>query len=164
MPAYFLADTYWTLSAGKGWELRTLTFDGNIEFLLQSGCIVVAETYPAEFYKWFAGDRPRSKMDIASRKRFGSNLFEWAHRSEVSIAPKLRNAIDAGFSEGKDDAFDAVVGLFGILQICLGERMLYEPVDTTVREIEGWILGRRSRHVEQAPIHYSACTDPDLLD
>jgi hypothetical protein len=25
VPAYFLADTYWTLSAGKGWELRTLT-------------------------------------------------------------------------------------------------------------------------------------------
>lgn len=69
-----------------------------------------------------------------------------------------------GFQKGKDDAFDAVVGLFGILQICLGERVLYEPDDKTVREIEGWILGRRSRHVEQAPMRFSAATDPELSD
>lgn len=44
--------------------VRIWPFDGNIISLLQSGCIIVAETYPAEFYKWFADDRPRSRMDI----------------------------------------------------------------------------------------------------
>jgi hypothetical protein len=145
-------------------SVRLWPFDGNIESLLQSGCTIVAETYPAEFYRWFAGERLRSKTDIESRKRFGPNLLEWARGHGVAVERRLETAIENGFPKGKDDAFDAVVGLFGILQICLGERVLYEPEDTTVREIEGWILGRRSRHVEQAPIYYSANNDPDLHD
>jgi len=144
--------------------VRIWPFDGNIEFLLQSGSIVVAETYPAEYYKWFAGDRPRKKTDTESRKRFGPHLLEWAHGHGVTVERRLELAIGDGFPKGKDDAFDAVVGLFGILQICLGERVLYEPKDVGVLELEGWILGRRSRHVEQAPIYYSASTDPDLRD
>ena len=43
-----------------------------------------------------------------------------------------------------DDAFDAVVGLFGMLQVCLGRREPGEPNDRGVREIEGWILGWES--------------------
>ena len=145
-------------------SVRIWPFDGNIEFLLHSRCIVVAETYPAEYYKWFSCDRPRSKRDIESRKNFGSGLLEWARGHEVAVERRLELAIKEGFPKGKDDAFDAVVGLFGILQICLGERVLYEPKDVGVLELEGWILGRRSRHVEQAPIYYSASTDPDLRD
>jgi len=64
--------------------VRIWPFDGSMEFLLQSGGIIVAETYPADFYRWFADTRPRKK-NIESRKRFGSDLFEWARRSEVSI-------------------------------------------------------------------------------
>jgi hypothetical protein len=144
--------------------IRIWPFDGSMEFLLHSGGIIVAETYPAEFYRWFAGTRPQSKTDIESRKRFGSDLLGWAHRSQVSINPELRNAIETGFPDGKDDAFDAVVGLFGLLQICRGERVLHEPDDKAVRDVEGWIVGRRSRHVEQATMQYSASTDLELRD
>jgi len=150
--------------AVQGDTVRIWPFDGEMEALLQTGRTIVTETYPAEFYNWFAGTRPQSKTDIESRKRFGSDLIEWARRSEVSITPELKNAIDAGFPKGKDDAFDAVVGLFGILQICLGERRLYEPDDKTVRELEGWILGRRSRRVEREPTHGSASADLELRD
>jgi len=46
------------------------------------------------------------------------------------------------FPQG-DDAFDAVVGLFGMLQVCLGQRATGEPDDREIREVEGWILGRK---------------------
>ena len=51
--------------------------------------------------------------------------------------------MQGGFPQG-DDAFDAVVGLFGMLQVCLGQREPGEPDDRAIREIEGWILGRES--------------------
>jgi len=44
----------------------------------------------------------------------------------------------------------------------LGERILHEPDDKAVRDVEGWILGRRSRRVEQAQMRCSAATDPEL--
>jgi hypothetical protein len=53
----------------------------------------------------------------------------------------LRKEIHDGFSQG-DDAFDAVVGLFGMLQVCNGQRAPGEPDEVVIREIEGWILGR----------------------
>ena len=84
------------------------------------------------------------------------------HAGTDSASPELKDAIEAGFPKGKDDSFDAVVGLFGILQICLRERVLHEPDNKTVRELEGWILGRRSRRVEQASMLHSASTDPEL--
>ena len=69
-----------------------------------------------------------------------------------------------GFPDGEDDAFDAVVGLFGMLQLCLEQRATGEPEDKTVREIEGWILGRQLQVVEDYTNAYSATTDPDLAD
>jgi hypothetical protein len=51
--------------------------------------------------------------------------------------------MQGGFPQG-DDAFDAVVGLFGMLQVCLGQREPGGPDDRVILEIEGWILGRES--------------------
>ena len=45
---------------------------------------------------------------------------------------------ESGFPDG-DDSFDAVVGLFGMLHVCLGERDSGEPNDRAIREIEGWM-------------------------
>jgi hypothetical protein len=50
----------------------------------------------------------------------------------------LRVRIRAG-----DDAFDTVVGLFGMLQVCLDQRPRDEPDDREIRDVEGWILGRK---------------------
>jgi hypothetical protein len=173
---------FWTLGAnavGKaaiaGWRdvlapavesnsIRLWPFDGKLESLFQPGRTVIAETYPAECYTWFSGDPLLSKTNMESRENFGSRLLSWADANGVVFEPRLRTAIEAGFPEGEDDAFDAVVGLFGMLQICLGPRTSGEPDDETIREIEGWILGRQSQPVAEVSKHYSANTDPELTD
>ena len=52
--------------------------------------------------------------------------------------------IEDGFGAGAsgEDRFDAVAGLFGILNVVLGRRPSGEPDDPVVRRIEGWILGQ----------------------
>jgi hypothetical protein len=49
--------------------------------------------------------------------------------------------IERGFAEG-DDAFDAVVGLIGMVEIVTGRRRPDEPSEDTIRRLEGWILGQ----------------------
>jgi hypothetical protein len=103
---------------------------------------VVAETYPAECYGWFS-DRPLGgKGDPENRKKFSAFLLDWAVINNVIIKDGLRKEMRDGFLTGKDDAFDAVVGLFGMLRVCLGQRPSGEPNDRPIREVEGWILGR----------------------
>jgi len=173
---------FWTLGAKavgkaalKGWELvlvpalkdnsvRLWPFEGELGALLQSGHTVVAETYPAECYSWFPGDPLRSKTDINSRIEFGSNLLNWALSSKVTIEPNLESAIMAGFPIGTDDAFDAVVGLFGMLQMCLAQRATGEPQEEMIREVEGWILGRQQQLVDDNTNALSASADPELRD
>jgi hypothetical protein len=124
----------------------------------------MAETYPAECYSWFPGEPLRSKTDIECRKRFGNNLLAWATEAQVEIEASLKKAIDDGFSVGEDDAFDSVVGLFGMLQIALGQRTTGEPDDKVIREIEGWILGRGGSNIVTDVQSYTAATDPELRD
>jgi len=48
--------------------------------------------------------------------------------------------IKSGFEKGKDDAFDAVIGLLAILHV-----LATRQSEATVQEhdpVEGWILGR----------------------
>ena len=106
------------------------------------GKVVIAETYPAECYGWFEATL-RSKRDRGERKTFGVSLISWANAQGVKLDDRLCKDIREGFPQG-DDAFDAVVGLFGMLQVCLGERQPVEPNEPIIREIEGWILGRES--------------------
>jgi len=68
--------------------------------------------------------------------------FRWADAQSVMIEDHLRREIQDGFPQGEDDAFDAVVGLLGMLQVCIGQREPGEPDEREVKEIEGWILGR----------------------
>lgn len=119
-------------------------FDGELTTLLGRGNVVVAETYPAECYRWFPGDPLRGKNHIKSRSEFGSRVLSWATASGVAIEQNLHGAIKAGFPNGGDDAFDAVVGIFGMLQVCIGQRESGEPSEPMIHEIEGWILGRDS--------------------
>ena len=117
-------------------------FDGTLSALLMFGKVVIAETYPAECYGWFEATL-RSKRDRGERKTFGVSLISWANAQGVKLDDRLCKDIREGFPQG-DDAFDAVVGLFGMLQVCLGERQPVEPNEPIIREIEGWILGRES--------------------
>lgn len=82
-----------------------------------------------------------SKSDQNRRKEFGASLLSWADTQSITLEHRLRKDIQGGFPRG-DDAFDAVVGLFGMLQVRIGQCATGESDDREVREIEGWILGR----------------------
>ncbi len=150
---------FWTLGGNQvgkaaivGWRevivpaLRTVSvwpFDGPLSSLLLPGKVVVAETFPAECYAWFSGNRLGSKRKTDDRKKFGASLLRWAGDSTVLLENDLTKAIEGGFPDG-DDSFDGVVGLFGMLQVCLGQRSPGEPNDRVIRQVEGWILGREN--------------------
>ena len=73
---------------------------------------------------------------------------------EVVLNPELFEAMRDGFGSPAlaiphgpgdnhgEDRFDAVVGLFGMLNVVLGRRDPGDPTDETIRSIEGWILGQ----------------------
>lgn len=126
---------------------------GGLHHLLDRGGIVIAETYPAEFYKRLgvlfpparAGQRSGKRV-CAARAACANALENWAAGANVELPPALRRSIREGFGDRRDgeDRFDAVVGLFGMLGIVAGR---YEPGECdnrVVRTVEGWILGQRS--------------------
>jgi hypothetical protein len=151
---------FWTLGANQvgraaiiGWQdvlapavgsdksVVLWPFDGSLDSLLKPGNIVVVETYPAECYCWFFQSEPlRGKGKLEVRRQAGPALLKWAHSANVTLAPELRRTIEDGFPN--DDAFDATVGLFGMLEVILNRRNSGEPDDEGVRKIEGWIFGQ----------------------
>jgi hypothetical protein len=66
----------------------------------------------------------------------------WAAKAGVELEPRLRSVIEEGFPKG-DDPFDAVVGMFGMLEVVLRRREPGEPQDEPIRAVEGWIFGQR---------------------
>lgn len=116
-------------------------FDGRLDDLLQNGRVVIAETYPAECYGWFFSEPLRGKGKQEVREKVGSELMKWAERTGVTLEAALTRVITGGFPEG-DDAFDAVVGLFGMVEVVTGRRKSGEPNNDRIRKLEGWILGQ----------------------
>ena len=116
-------------------------FDGTLADLLRPGNIVIVETYPAECYGWFFQDHPlKSKGKLDARRQTASALLDWAQSANVTLDPELRRTIEDGFPN--DDAFDATVGLFGMLEVLKNRRGSGEPDEEKVRTLEGWILGQ----------------------
>jgi hypothetical protein len=122
-------------------------FDGALDDLVESSETVVAETYPAEFYGHLGLPRVIGKRRQANRATHAARLSSVADRLGVRLTPGLREQIDDGFgatSHG-EDAFDAFVGLVGMINVLSGERAAGEPRDDEyVTSIEGWILGQRA--------------------
>ncbi len=126
-------------------------FSGKLEGLLGSGRVVVAETYPAEFYTHLGvGFSPRrsggksGKRSQQDRQANAAALCYWAAQAGVALTPELEAELRDGFGASADgeDRFDAVVGLFGMINVILGNRLPGEPEDEAIRVIEGWILGQ----------------------
>ena len=125
-------------------------FDGRLAALLAQPGVVIAETYPGEAYGHLdltIRKPDRSKRRQADRMADRHALRNWARTNHVLLADRLQASIDSGFGADADaeDCFDAVVGLFGMLDVVLGNRPAGEPEDD-VTKIEGWILG------QQAPV------------
>jgi hypothetical protein len=129
-----------------GVDLAIWPFDGALGDLIHSHRFVVAETYPGEVYGHLGLSlRGRGgKRSQAARSANAPLLLEWAKRADLALAPALRAEITAGFGSrpGADDRFDAVVGLFGLINVVGGARPSGEPDDQIPRRIEGWILGQ----------------------
>ncbi|MEA2594094.1 MAG: hypothetical protein QOF01_563 [Thermomicrobiales bacterium] len=132
-------------------EIAIWPFGGSLNSLLQSGRIIVAETYPAECYVQLGLDLRRAPTAGSSGKRIQSSraanaptLLAWAEANGADLDPRLNEALGNGFgpSEAGEDLFDAVVGLFGMLNVILGRQSSGEPADEQVHRIEGWILGQ----------------------
>jgi hypothetical protein len=84
------------------------------------------------------------KRSQAARNANAPILLDWAKRANLALAPVLRAEITAGFGSrpGADDRFDAVIGLFGLINVMVGARPTGEPYDPVARRLEGWILGQ----------------------
>lgn len=128
-------------------------FSGNLRDVLKQGRLVVVETYPAEFYHhlgvvWAAGRKGEKsgKGSQVARMAQVSSLLKWADQSGIALDPALQDTIRDGFGPNAsgEDQFDATIGLFGMLNVLLGYRPLYEPESDEVRRIEGWIFGQRA--------------------
>ncbi len=126
-------------------------FAGDLKALLRPGSVVVAETYPAEFYRQldiaFTPSRVGGKSGKrvqADRLKNAGGLLDRAEALDVMLAPNLRAQLATGFgtSPAGEDPFDAVVGLLGMLKLLHDRRTDYEPEDEAIRRVEGWILGQ----------------------
>ena len=123
-------------------------FDGRLAVLLARPGVVIAETYPGEAYGHLdltIRKPDRSKRRQADRMADRHALRNWARTNHVLLADRLQASIDSGFGADAagEDCFDAVVGLFGMLDVVLGNRPAGEPEDD-VTKIEGWILGQQA--------------------
>jgi len=132
----------------EGVDVAIWPFDGTLADLLGTRRFVVAETYPGEVYGHLGLDLRAhgGKRRQAARAANAARLLAWAEHSEVAVAAALAAEIADGFGRdsGADDRFDAVVGLFGLLNVLRGARATGEPDEAVVRRIEGWILGLRA--------------------
>jgi hypothetical protein len=126
-------------------------FDGTLDELIAEPRVVIAETYPAEFYGHLGIALPGSKRQQTARRAVAPAFQYWLERhgvaGRVRVEPDAENSISSGFGARGDgeDQFDAFVGLIGMLNVVLGCRPAGEPaVGSRQRLVEGWILGQRS--------------------
>lgn len=160
---------FWTLGANQvgkaaiiGWRdviipalrsnperIKIWPFNGSLETLLGfSGSTVIVETYPAAALiqletPFLPGEGKRQQ---AARSRIGVLLLEKISPWDVEFGTEVIESLRDGFGSSPDgeDDFDAMVGLFGMLDVVFGKHLEGAPHRREVREIEGWILGRRS--------------------
>jgi hypothetical protein len=126
-------------------------FQGTLASLLSQDSVVIAETYPAEFYRHLGVTFPSSQTGSKSGKRVQRDrqanapaLLAHAARLGVVLDPILTTQIQQGFGSSPDgeDPFDTVVGLIGMINVLTGGRPSGEPASVPVQTIEGWILGQ----------------------
>ncbi len=159
---------FWTLggkqvgkAAISGWDsllapalddpelnIKIWPFSGSLTDICKAGNIVVLETYPAEFYGHlglsFSLPVRRSKRRQIDRKAFADQLITWARDHQLGLDSSILNMIQDGFGNGLDgeDRFDALVGLYGMINVILGNRPTGEPAPPLITKIEGWIFGQ----------------------
>jgi hypothetical protein len=129
-------------------KIKIWPFSGPLEDCCQHSNIVVVETYPAEFYTHlglsFSSSSHKSKRRQSDRLSVAGQLIEWAEGQGIELDGELVDEISTGFGDRPDgeDRFDAVVGLYGMINIILGNRTFYDPTLPEIRNVQGWIFGQ----------------------
>jgi hypothetical protein len=123
--------------------------DGELDLLLERPAArVLAEVYPADALGALglasALRAAGGKRAAGARRAASAALTAWLVARDVQIEPALGEQLETGFGAGAagEDAFDALVGLCGLLMLVRGERIVAEPGAEVDRALEGWILGR----------------------
>lgn len=123
-------------------------FDGKLPELILGHQIVVAEVYPAEMYHHLQLEfaKRESKRRHTDRLSKASKLLAFAESNRIEFLPHLKRDIQDGFGDVAigEDAFDACVGMLGMLGVLMGKFPVGEPENDTIRRIEGSILGFES--------------------
>lgn len=123
-------------------------FDGSLSELVKPGATIVAETYPGDVYGQLGIPRRPvwSKRQQSGRKAVGFHLLQWlANRPHVDgrvIADEIRDGF--GADRSGEDRFDALVGLFGMIDVVDGRRGAGAPTTPDIMTWEGWILGQQT--------------------
>ena len=71
-------------------------------------------------------------------------LVAAAERSSAELSVAAAQAIAGGFGPhgNGEDAFDAMVGLLGMIKHLHDGAQVEAPTDRTIRAVEGWIIGQ----------------------
>jgi len=122
---------------------RLWPFDGTLSSL-SSHALTLAETYPAEVYRHLGMSRTVKKRTQGGRKAAGAVMLEWASKRDVMFGAELASLICDGFGAREDgeDAFDAITGLCGMIEVADGRRAEAPDALWTSNPCEGWILGQ----------------------
>jgi hypothetical protein len=122
-------------------------FDGPMPHLLEASDAVIVETYPRDAYLQLGlqmGRHGTSKTRQADRAAETPRLVEWCAANAVLPDNDLLDQVLDGFGphKGGDDLFDAVVGLFGMIDTMRRGAEPDLPDDPAVHLIEGWMFGQ----------------------
>ena len=122
-------------------------FDGQLPELLNHSDAVIVETYPTEAYLQLGlqmGTGGRAKTNQADRLGDTKRLLDWCADNAVIPDQELLAQMLAGFGASKsgEDLFDAVVGLFGMIDTVRRAPEPDLPDDPNVRQLEGWMFGQ----------------------
>ena len=117
-------------------------FSGDLAACTAKPGVTVIETYPGEVYGWL-GLTSLTKSKQESRKEAVASVHNIATDHGIEILPAVFDDIKDGFApdQGKDDAFDALIGLMGLIMIAEGKRAENLPTAPAINTREGWIVG-----------------------
>jgi len=128
-------------------HLKIWPFSGHLDDICLPGNIVAVETYPAEYYAHLDILKPSdrtSKRSVSGRKYYASQLISWAEVLRMDLDNTLHDSILDGFGDRltSEDQFDALIGLYGMINVLGGNHPAGEPLTPQASTVEGWIFGQ----------------------
>ncbi len=129
-------------------KVKVWPFSGTMGECCQPNHIIIVETYPTEFYGQLgiSFTRPvrRSKRRQADRISFANGLLGWASDHRLELTTEITAEIRQGFGNARqgEDRFDALAGLYGMINVIQGNHACGEPLATAISKVEGWIFGQ----------------------